>query len=224
MIVFASHNNTNLLDLQLERLCELNLNGHDVLFVDTVSTDKTYIRYFNEMKQKYLQFTFVRTENMCWDTGAYLHAYRNYKRERYIFLQDSLYITSDTFFVDMDRMLDEYDVVPIFDFYFDIKEHTKEWITDGLPVNSFPQYGYFGPIFGVNRSTLDKIPPEWHRIPHDKVTATHMERRWALMFHLIGAKQRYFNRINYGHFWSQFPCTQRHIRKIWLNRLTTLDF
>lgn len=223
MIVFASHNNTNLLDLQLERLCELNLNGHDVLFVDTGSTDKTYIRYFNEMKQKYPQFMFVRKEYMCWDTGAYLHAYRNYKRERYIFLQDSLYITSDTFFVDMDRMLDEYDVVPIFDFYYGYStQKDKEWIEKGLPVgNSLPQYSYFGPIFGVNRSTLDKIPDDWHIEPKDKQTATQMERRWALMFHLIGAKQRYFNRINFGHFWKQFPCTQRHIRKIWMNRTYT---
>lgn len=221
MIVFASHNNTNLLDLNLERLCEIDLNGHDVLFIDTGSTDEEYIRYFDEMKKKYSQFMFIRKDNMCWDTGAYLHAYRNYVRDRYIFLQDSIYISSDTFIKEIDEMLDRYEVVPIFDSWYTYDSTADlEWVEDGLGVvESRPLRLYFGPMFATRRSTMDKIPNDWHREPHDKVTATRMERRWALMFHLLKVSWAYYHRVNYGHFWQKFPCTQHKIRKIWMNRL-----
>lgn len=220
MIVFASHDNTNLLDLNVSRLCELDLNGHEVLIVDTCSKDIRYIKHFNRLKKQHPQFRFMRKEYACWDTGAYIHAYRHYKAERYIFLQDSVYLSSNTFVTDIDKLLDDYEVVPMFDhFYTYDTESVKNWVEDGLPVVTRPDYLFFGPIFAVRRETMDRIPNEWHREPHNKFTATSMERRWALMFHLIGATHKFYNKTNYGHFWQKFPCTQHRIRKIWMTRL-----
>lgn len=219
MIVFASHDNINLLQLNLSRLCELDLNGHDVLIVDTCSKDNRYIREFHRLKKQYPQFRFIRKEYSSWDTGAYLHAYKHYDASRYIFLQDSLYMSSNTFIKDIDALLDEYDVVPMFDHYYTYdSEADKQWVEDGLPVTSRPDYLFFGPLFATHRSVLDKIPKEWHREPNDKLTSTRMERRWALMFHLIGATCKYYNKTNYGHFWQKFPCTQHRIRKVWMTR------
>lgn len=221
MIVFASHNNTNLLELNLQRLTEIDLNGHDVLIVDTNSNDIRYIKEFNHLKKKYQQFTFIRKDYTCWDTGAYLHAYRNYKRDRYIFLQDSLYIARNSFVLDIDNLLDEYEVVPMFDHYYTYdSEADKEWAEEGIPVTTRPDYLFFGPLFAARRETMDRIPNEWYREPHNKLTSTRMERRWALMFHTIGATCKFYNKTNYGHFWQRFPCTQQKLRKIWMVRQT----
>jgi len=226
MIVIASHDDVELLENMLVRLSEINLNGHEVLIVDTNSDKLDYLEAFKHAKETYPQFHFIRKDYTCWDSGAYIHAYKHYYAEKYIFLQDSLYITNPNFFVEMDTMLDTYDVVPIFDFFFaypggDIE---KEWVEKYLldsDRTGYPRYGIFGPIFGVNRYILDKMPPIWFDVePHNKLTGCRMERRWALMFHQIGASKKYlYDKLNYGHFWEQWPCTQRHIKKIWRYRL-----
>lgn len=224
MIVVASHDDVELLNSMVQRLSELDLNGHDVLIVDTNSEQQEYLEAFEVAKARYPQFKFERKDYTCWDSGAYIHAYKHYHADKYIFLQDSLYVTNSNFFVEMDEMLDTYDVVPIFDFfYFYYSDEEKEWVEQKLLDSNrtgHPKYGIFGPIFGVNKHILDKMPHDWFIEPHNKLTGCRMERRWAMMFHQIGASKKYFHaNLNYGHFWEKWECSQRHIRKIWKYRL-----
>lgn len=236
MIVIATHNRIDLLTLMLKRLTEIDLNGHDVLVVDTNSDSAEY-RHFMEIHQGWFRemfpkFIFVRKEYTCWDTGAYVHAYRNFRETgfhenkkkvlKYIFLQDSLYIINQNFIKEMDKALDEVDVCPIFNFKYGYdNDDQKRWCEDGLPVTSLPEEGFFGPIFGARASALDKMPFEWFREPSTKNQGCAMERRWALMFHLIGAKKKYFDPIPEGRwmdFWNGHADFKTHISKIWLHR------
>ena len=193
MIVIASHDNIELLKDMLLRLSEINLNGHEVLVVDTNSQDETYLHAIEQFKLQYPSVQFDRKLYSCYDSGAYLHAYKNYKRERYIFLQDSLSIENPDFFVQVDAMLDEYDVVPMFNFHFiyDTEEQTR-WCEDGLEITSLPEDGIFGPIFATNRIALDRIPPNLLKEPSTKTEACGMERYWSIIFHLTGSTKKYF--------------------------------
>ncbi len=223
MIVIASHDNVELLESMLQRLTEVNLNGHEVLIVDTNSQSNQYLSAFLELKQKYSQFLFDRKDYTCWDSGAYIHAYKNYVAEKYIFLQDSLYITDPDLFIKMDQRLDEYDVATIFHFHFDLHLHTEEeskWTFQGLydtQITGLPTHGIFGPFFGVTKRTLDKIPKEWFIEPVNKTQGCLMERRWALMFHQIGASKKSFYGDNDVFAYEQFD--DKYVKKVWMHRL-----
>ena len=56
MIVIASHDRVDLLKNLLNQLSVLDLNGHDVLIVDTNSTNEEYRIFFDESKIKYSHF------------------------------------------------------------------------------------------------------------------------------------------------------------------------
>lgn len=234
MIVVATHDRLDFLAMMVRRLCSIDLNGHDVLFVDTNSQDAEYRNVCNLIAPWFLHyhpnFKFVRKEYTCWDTGAYVHAYRNYKAEKYIFLQDSLYIRNPNFIVEMDKMLDEHDVVPIFNITYEYdrsfgeeyKEEQRRLCEEGIEVTSLPEYGIFGPIFGARKSALDKIPNEWFREPKTKAQGCAMERRWALMFHLTGATQKTLVHVapeRWYDFWDgKHDDFKQQIEKIWVHR------
>jgi hypothetical protein len=193
MIVLATHDRVDLLESMLNKLNEINLNGHEVLIIDTNSTNQDYLNYFNQIKEKY-NFNFVRLNYTCWDSGAYIYALQNYYSDKYIFLQDSLHITNPNLFVYIDNLLDQYDVVPFFNFNY-IYDHyqQKEWVEEGLDFTSLPKYGIFGPIFGATNNILQKLPHDWLKFPNKKYQGNGMERRWSLMFHLVNANKHYLN-------------------------------
>lgn len=228
MIVIATHDRLDFLAMMVRRLREIDLNGHDVLLVDTNSQSAEYRNFCNIAAPWFLlhhpNFKFERKEYTCWDTGAYVHGYRNYKAEKYIFLQDSLYITNPNFIVEMDKMLDEVDVVPIFNFTYGYdNDQQKSWCEDGMPVTSLPSEGFFGPIFGARKSALDKIPAEWFREPNTKNNGCAMERRWSLMFHLTGATKKSLVHVapeRWYDFWGgKHEDFKKQIQKIWVHRL-----
>lgn len=228
MIVVATHNRLDFLAMMARRLSEINLNGHDVLFVDTNSQDAEYRNFCTFAVPWFLHhhpnFKFDRKDHTCWDSGAYVHGYRNYKADKYIFLQDSLYIRNPNFIVEMDNMLDEVDVVPIFNFTYGYdNDQQKSWCEDGLPVrSSLPTEGIFGPIFGVRKILLDDIPNDWFREPTTKNEGCAMERRWSLMFHLIGATKKSLVHVapeRWYDFWGgKHDDFKKQIQKIWVHR------
>jgi hypothetical protein len=219
MIVIASHDRVDLLKNLLNQLSVLDLNGHDVLIVDTNSTNEEYRIFFDESKIKYSHFKFDRKDYPCWDTGAYIHAYKNYPAERYIFLQDSIEITNPKLFLMWDAFLNVYDVVPFINFkYWYENNEQRIFVEKDLPVNEKPNDAIFGPIFGVNKSILDKIPNEWFIEPKNKMEGCGMERRWSYMFHLINASKHYieYENISKGH---TIYSSKSNIHKIFLHRL-----
>ena len=222
MIVVATHDRVDLLKSMLNKLNEINLNGHEVLIISTNSTNIEYLECFHESKEQYTNFKFDALNYTCWDSGAYIYAFQNYHSDKYIFLQDSLEITNPNLFVDIDNLLDQYDVVPFFNFeYIYDHDQQKEWAEGGLEITSLPEYGIFGPIFGATKLTLNKLPIEWLKYPTEKYQGNGMERRWSLMFHLIGATKHYLSEAtgeDLDNIMAFIDRNKQNINKIYLRR------
>jgi len=199
MIVIASHNRIDLLDNMLKTLSSINLNNNQVLIIDTNSDNEEYKTFFEECKLNYPQYIFETLDYTCWDSGAYIYAYNNYPSNKYIFLQDSLNITNPKLILMWENFLDIYEVVPWINFgYFYENEDQRLWGEEGLTINNNPHDSIFGPIFGVRKETLDKLPKEWLKYPTNKNEGCGMERRWSLMFHLIDASKHYLEYTNFS--------------------------
>jgi hypothetical protein len=215
MIVVASHNRIDLLENYLNNLTNLNLNGHDVLIINTNSDDKDYIKFFQEIPYQYPKFQFETLNYTSWDSGAYIHAYEKYPRGRYIFLQDSTEITNPNLIPIWDDLLDKYEVVPWINFgYHYENEEQKEFTEQGLNVTSLPDRAITCPIFGIRKETLDKIPKEWLIKPYNKITGCGMERRWSLMFHLLGISKYYIELEDFSinnTIYTSFSNIRKHI-------------
>jgi len=222
MIVIASHNRADLLRSLLAEISGISLYGHEVLVVDTNSTDAQYLLEFNELKQEYPNYKFDRMLVSQRDSGAFIYAYNTYVADSYIFLQDSISIKNKDLFNELNDLLSKYDVVPFFNFRYD--HFSQRWAEEDLSpfIHSYPEFGIFGPIFAVNRSTLNRIPNEWLIPPTTKEQACAMERRWSLMFHLISASKIYLNHLDDPgiQVFTSGDGTQhtKYIEKIFLNR------
>jgi hypothetical protein len=195
MIVVASHNRIDCLDSIIKNLLNINTNNHKILIVDTGSDNINYLKYFNECKSKYSNIIFERIENKCWHFGAFFHAYQSYKTEdKFIFLQDSLTIVNSNLILEWDSLLNEFDVVPWANFgYWHQNEEARAYTEDDLPNSDKPTDSIFGPIFGINKSSLDKIPKEWIKPITNRVEGCAMERRLSLMFHILKLKKHYID-------------------------------
>jgi hypothetical protein len=199
MIVIASHNRIDLLDNMLKTLSSINLNNNQVLIIDTNSDNEEYKTFFEECKLNYPQYIFETLDYTCWDSGAYIYAYNNYPSNKYIFLQDSLNIINPKLILMWENFLDIYEVVPWINFgYFYENEDQRLWGEEGLTINNNPHDSIFGPIFGVRKETLDKLPKEWLKYPTNKNEGCGMERRWSLMFYLIDASKHYLEYTNFS--------------------------
>jgi hypothetical protein len=199
MIVVASHDKVDLLDNFLKNLSNIDINGHEVLIINTNSTNEEYIKFFQKSKNQYPQYIFETLDYTCWDSGAYIHAYKNHSSNKYIFLQDSLTITNPKLIPMWDNFLDVYEIVPWINFGYGYdNDGSREWSEDDLPhFNNKPSDSIFGPIFGVTKKTMDKLPKEWLKFPTNKIQGCGMERRWSLMFHLINVSKHYLEYTNF---------------------------
>lgn len=219
MIVIASHNNIELLESIVEQLNNINLNNHKVLIIDTNSDNEDYKNKFNELKEINSHFIFEQLDYNCWDSGAYIHAYKNYSDNHYIFLQDSLTITNKNLIPIFDNFLNIYDVVPLFNFRYGYEnDGQKIFVEQNLSISSLPEYAIFGPIFGVRKETLDKLSKDWLIYPTNKNEGCGMERRWSLMFHLIDASKHYLEFENFNRNNTIFT-NKKYIDKHFLHRL-----
>lgn len=199
MIIVASHDRVDLLEKSLKNLSSIKLNKHEVCIIDTNSTNEEYIKFFEQCKHQYKDFNFIRLDYTCWDSGAYMYGYLNHFSDKYIFLQDSLLITNKNLIPMWDNLLDIYDVVPFINFgYFYENNEQKAWSEENLKITSSPKDSIFGPVFGVRRDALDKIPKEWLKYPTSKNEGCGMERRWSLMFHLLGCSKHYIEYTNFS--------------------------
>jgi hypothetical protein len=197
MIVVATHDDPFFLNLAIENLNNINLNGHQILIIDTNSTNKEFLNIFEKLKKEYDHFTFKRLKYTCWDSGAYIYAFTKFKCEKYIFLQDSIKITNQNYIVDIDSHLENFDVVAHFPFGYGYDDSDQRiFVESDIHFNSLPNLGIFGPIFSANRGILEKIPKKWLKYPTNKNQGCGMERRWSLIFHSLGATKIYLEMGN----------------------------
>ena len=190
MIVIAVHDKTEYLDNLLSQLMTMNINNHEILVIDTNSKNEEFLTEYPKLFLKYPSVMFERIGYDCWDSGAYLETHRRYKRERYIFFQDSISILNPNLIVEIDQDLTCHEVSALssFPYIYDNTEQ-KMWVEqDYDEKDSKPALGIFGPMFAVYGKTIDRISPKRFTVlPKTKLQQQGMERRWSLMFHEIGA-------------------------------------
>lgn len=185
MIVIATNNGINFLPKMLNSLNNINLCNQKVVVVDTGSSDKTYLDVVKKMKLKF-SFNIVETPYCGYDSGAYIYAYKKFLDEQYIFLQDSIIIKNTDFIYNGLQKINDNTVVPIITFPSNIfdSEEQKDWLKQKFGTYHY-KLGFFGPMFFVKRSTLDKIQNINNYIPHNKMLQQAMERGWPIAFESI---------------------------------------
>jgi hypothetical protein len=195
MIVIATHDNIEFLHMSVDNMSRIVNNKHDVIFIDTNSSSSEFIKEFNSLSREYPKFFFERLNYTCWDTGAYIHSYKKYHSDSYIFLQDSIEIINENYISAYDDLLIENDVVAHTNFGYSYdNEDQKMWAEDGISFENLPEFGIFGPIFGIKRDKMDIIPIEWLKYPTNKNHGCGMERRWSLIFHSKNLRKEYIEK------------------------------
>lgn len=221
MIVIPSHDRLDVLEQCLSSVFASNRNGHEVFVYDTNSKNSDYLRGIEGVIKKFPGTIFERSDEDCYEAGAQFYAYKNFASNTYFFIQDSVVITNNDFFVIVDEMLGEYDFVNFFEFKFNYYPREKEWAEEGIPIVKLPKKGVFGSMFAVRKDVLDKIPREWLiKTPKNKTQSCAMERRWSIMFDYVGAKGVCLNPFGENESFSEglFRRYDKYLRKTWIHR------
>ncbi len=191
MIVFAVHNMIEKIEFVLEQLNKFN--KIDVLIVDTNSPTDIVKNFFEEKKDSYnFKLLYDKLDVTGYETGAFLHAFKNYKTDRYYFFQDSIEFINTDIFNKIDSLLENYNVVSIspFPLIFDNSEQLN-WVMssfnqDELSKLKYKPFGIFGSMFSIKRKDLENIPSKWLNYPTNKLETCGMERKWPIIFSIIG--------------------------------------
>jgi hypothetical protein len=156
-----------------------------------VCTDPKQTEMLNFLKDLPTKYSFNITTDVTpyagYDTGAYIYAYKKYKEEYFIFLQDSITIKSPEWLNAFKsyRKLNVITAWVLFPMCWDNMEQCH-WVENKIKRLIFrPATGVFGPMFQVARNTLKKIDKEYNLdnfIPTNKIVEQQgMERCWAYM-------------------------------------------
>ncbi len=192
MIVVATNNGHLHLPELLSSIEEHGDGGHEVLVVDTQSSDVRAQAYFDSLC-KYsgpLRLSATRTPYKGYDTGAYLYAFRNFPADRYIFMQDSLRVKHSGWTEAFDaKFTHGVGCVPwlVFPAQWD-SDAQLEFVANCLGVRSAPPFGIFGPVFAAKRSALNEMDAKGllAAIPSNKLEQQAMERAWPTAFFVAG--------------------------------------
>lgn len=179
MIVIATNNGKSQLEKLLKSLEEIH---KEMIIVDTGSNDIDHVNYLKSLNKK-SNYTVTKTPNKNYDTGAYVWAYQNFKSEIYHFLHDSIQIKKNTFFDDVELFLEDYDVVAYIKFNF-LGYGDDNWksIFYKNTGDHIYDYGIFGPMFSIKRSSFNIINVENIKLPVNKTEQTAFEGIWPMIF------------------------------------------
>ena len=209
MIVFAVHGIADKIEIVLKQLN--NFNTMDVLIVDTKSPSDVVESFYKENKNNYnFNLSYHRVNHYCYDSGAYMITFKQFQSEKYYFFQDSIEFINTQIFKEIDRLLNDFDVVATssFPLIFDNYEQI-DWVFRNLNLKvnlnlldpasgrsfcNLPILGIFGPMFSIKRETLLRIPEHWLVQPNTKNQAMAMERKWPIMFHLLNMSVAYIEK------------------------------
>jgi hypothetical protein len=192
MIVVATHNGKGYLPGLLEGFEKFGTGKHEVLVLDTGSTCKESLELLQTFAVKKWPFKLEvsKTPYEAYDTGAYVHAFRNWPMEDYLFVQDSIcpkrkdwvsaFEAKATFGVGCVPWL-------IFPMQWDNQEEV-DWMMEKCGVNDWPPFGIFGPIFYAKREALESLDKRGllDILPSCKNEQMAMERVWPTAFNLAG--------------------------------------
>ena len=188
MIVIATYNNPKLLTDLLDSMIDTIDMDEKVLIVCTDPKQTEMLEFLKDLPSKYsFDITTDVTPYAGYDTGAYIYAYKKYKEEYFIFLQDSITMKSPEWLnaFKEHRRLNVMTAWVLFPMCWDNNEQIQ-WVEDKFTRLLFkPPTGIFGPMFQVARNTLKKIDKEYDLerfIPSRKIIEQQgMERCWAYL-------------------------------------------
>ncbi len=188
MIAIATNNGHRFLPELIHSLETHGTDGHDVLIVDTGSSDPDATAYLDTLKSYSGPFklTVTQTPYKGYDTGAYLWAFRNFPSDTYIFLQDSVLIKQSGWVKDFESRL-TYGVGAAPWLTFPVQwdnEEQIQYVTEKFQSTDLAPFGVFGPIFATTHAALSDLEEQGllNVVPTNKHQQQAMERGWAFAF------------------------------------------
>jgi len=189
-----------------------------IVVVDSCSSDKSH---FSDLEMKNVVICDISNKN--YEAGAMWHVYKNFHDEKYVFLQDSMYLTES---------IGEYENLDFKPINFcDGWEHTtylhKEWVREKLNTT---KYGYMDNGFKmiqfnsflISRNVLDILNQNGvsNILPTNKIQSESMERLLGIVFtheNLTDVNPFYKN-SNCAHPSTNIDTIKTKIVKKWRNR------
>jgi hypothetical protein len=178
LVVVTTHNGSNYLPQCLESLGD----NYPILVVDAGSND---VDFKNSLG---LLDCIVAYTEKTYQPGVWLHAYKNYPSENYLFIQDSM----KALVKDYIEPFRGSEATAWATFPMDSPPHTPEQlltIKQRYPYHK-AQRAIFGPIFYASKKALDKLSDQnlWPGLPGNKEGDSATERYLAMAFDLAGVK------------------------------------
>lgn len=182
----------------LEKLLLTFPENVDLLVVDTGSDNY----YLTEVKDKFpnLKMQICKLPFRGYGWGAFLWAYWNYPAKNYFLMQDSMEIIDPNFVEVFKSIQPQRGVACWGEFGFDYCfEEATNWIKSMYKFETPPEKGIFGPIFLINRETIDELRDRQLLFPFpvNKLLMTACERALPVALMLAGMEQR-----SYKDYWS----------------------
>lgn len=188
MIVVACYNNPEVIDNFMSSLNDSELIDEQILLVCTDSSQTQMIKHLSQLKNDNLLIDV--TPYKGYDTGAFIWAYKNYKSDYYIFLQESLIVNKKNWYsiFKSHRKKNVLSSWCTFDLFWD-NQQQKDVILSKIENNQFnlegKPVGVFGNMFQIDYESLKKIDDRYNLnrfIPNDKVLGScAMERGWSYL-------------------------------------------
>ncbi len=196
MIVIATHNGKDHLPGLFDALETYGTGGRKVLLLDTGTTCKGSLDLIQELSGRKWSFELEsgRTPYQAYDSGAYVHAYRNWEAGSYLFMQDSIRPKSPDWVTAFEcRLTYGVGCVPwlIFPMQWNCQEQV-DFVMEKCEVGDWPPHGIFGPIFLATRSALAELDARGllEVLPGSKTEQMAMERFWPTAFIKAGIAVR----------------------------------
>jgi glycosyltransferase involved in cell wall biosynthesis len=205
MIVIATNNGNEYLPKLLTSIELHGTENHKICIVDTGSTDEAFLIYLNNLDSA--KYIITHTPYKGYDTGAYIHAYRNFIDDEYIFMHDSIEILTNDWISCFKQNDPDVCYYSAFDICYDNDEQLNHLMDIGIH-NPDTVKGVFGPIFYIKTHILDLISQTYNLsdiLPKNKMEQMGMERGWAMMIDSVTSNRTYlsdffewWNRSNNG--------------------------
>lgn len=191
MIVIACYDNIEIIDTMLSSLVNTNNLDEDVLIICTDYEQISMVEHLKTLNNnKHFNIITDVTPYKGYDTGAFIWAYKNYKSDYYVFLQESLIVNKNNW-LDIFKSYRESDTLNTwcaFSMSWD-NEEQKNNILSKIPDNKYDligqPFGVFGNMFQISYESMKKIDDKYNLenfIPNEKVLGScGMERGWSYL-------------------------------------------
>lgn len=222
MIVIATYDDINYLTNLLDSLNNTENLNENVLVVCTDPSQQLMIEYLYELpnSDKY-NFNIIVdvAKTPSYDTGAYIHAFKNYVDDYYIFLQDSITVKLAEWFNLFKEKRHEDRINPLVCFNLSWDNHEQlMWVENKFEGSIIrPNVGIFGPMFQISRKSLIKIDELYDLsrfMPNHKIIGQQgMERAWAYLSVNSGIEIDSVDGMYYGEGFSDIRCFNKFYLK-----------